>query len=65
MAKREGQLYDNWKGSVISWQYCRNNPEYEKQLSQKEANHTTGRKFTLLCVLFIIGFIALLTIKTY
>ena len=47
MAKREGQLYDNWKGSIVSWQYCLNNPEYEKQQSQEQANRNTGSKYTL------------------
>jgi hypothetical protein len=63
MANREGQPYDYWEGSFVSWQYCRNSPEYKKKHSQKQANQNGGGKYTLLYILFIICFIALLATR--
>ena len=65
MAKREEQLFDNLDGSVVSWQYSQNYPaEHERQQSHMQANHNTGGTCMLLCILFTIGFITLLAIKT-
>ena len=65
MVKREEQLFDNWDGSVISWQYCHNYPaEHEGPQPHMQANHSTGGKYILLCILFTVGFIILLGIKT-
>jgi uncharacterized membrane-anchored protein len=65
MSKQERQVLDNLDGSASYWQYRYNPPEYERQQPHKQANHNTNDTWIILfCILFTIGFLALLAKTT-
>jgi len=63
MSKQERQVLDNLFGSAAYWQYRHNQEEYESQKAYKQAEHSDVTWIILLCILFTIGFLALL-VKT-
>ena len=65
MTKRVGQLFDSYDVSASFWQY-RNSPgEYERRQPHEQADHNTdGTWFTLLGIVFTIGFLVLLATTT-
>ena len=65
MTKQERQLLDNLDGSASYWQYRHNPAKYERQQPHKQADHNTDDTWIiLLCILFTIGFVALLAKTT-
>ena len=65
MAKQERQLLDNLDGSASYWQYRYNPAEHERQQPYKQVNQNTDDTWIiLLCILFTIGFLALLAKTT-
>ena len=65
MRKQETRLLDNWDGSASYWQYRHNPAEYERQQPQKQASQNTDDTWiVLLCIIFTIGFLALLAKTT-
>ena len=64
MRKRVGQLVDNWDVNAAYWQYPNNPAEYEGQQPNDQANHNTDDTWTILLVLFTIGFLVLLATTT-
>ncbi len=65
MAKQERQLLDNVDASASYWQYRQNLAEYERQQPYKQAGHNTDDTWIIwLCIIFTIGFLALLAKTT-
>jgi hypothetical protein len=65
MTNEERQVLDNLDGSASYWQYRFNPAQYERQQPQKQANHNIDDTWIiLLCILFTIGFLALLAKTT-
>ena len=65
MAKQERHLLDNLDGSASYWQYRHKPAEYERQKPYKQVEQNTDDTWIiLLCILFTIGFLALLAKTT-
>ena len=65
MAKQERQLLDNIDGSTAYWQYRHNPAEYARQKPYKQVEQNADDTWIiLLCILFTIGFLALLAKTT-
>ena len=65
MTKRVGQLFDSYDVSASFWQYRNSLAEYERRQPHEPADHNTdGTWFTLLGIVFTIGFLVLLATKT-
>jgi len=65
MTKQERQCLDNMDGSAAFWQYRHNPAEYERQQPYKQASQNTDDTWIiLLCIIFTIGFLALLAKTT-
>ena len=65
MAKQERQLLDNLDGSASYWQSRYNPAEYGIQPPYKQAEHNKDDTWIIwLCILFTIGFLALLAKTT-
>ncbi len=66
MAKQERPLLDNLGAGTSYWQYRHNPEECEIQLPLKQENQNTDDTWIiLLCILFTIGFLALLAKTTF
>ncbi len=65
MAKQERQVLDNLDFSTSYWQYRHNPAEYKSQQPYKQVEQNTDDTWIiLLCILFTIGFLALLAKTT-
>jgi len=65
MSKQERQAIDNVNASASYWQYRCNPAEYERQQPYKQAERNSDDTWIiLLCILFTIGFLALLAKTT-
>ncbi len=65
MAKQESHLLDYLDGSAAYWQYRHNPAEHERKQPYKQADQNTDDTWIiLLCILFTIGFLALLAKTT-
>ena len=65
MSKQERQIVDNMDGSASYWQYRHNPAENERQLPYKYVEQNADDTWIiLLCILFTIGFLALLAKTT-
>ena len=65
MAKQERQALDNVDASTSYWQYRHNPAEYERQQPYKQVERNSDDTWIiLLCILFTIGFLALLAKTT-
>jgi len=65
MSKQERQVLDNLYGSAAYWQYRQNQAEYKSQQPYKQVEQKTDDTWIiLLCILFTIGFLALLAKTT-
>jgi uncharacterized membrane-anchored protein len=65
MTNEERQVLDNMDGSAAYWKYRYNPVEYERQQPHKQADQNTDDTWIiLLCILFTIGFLALLAKTT-
>jgi len=64
MAKRVGQFIDSWDVNAAYWQYPNNPADYEMQQPHEQANSNTNDTWTILLVLFTIGFLVLLATTT-
>jgi len=65
MAKQERQALENMVSSTSYWQYRHNPAEYERQQPPKQADDDSDDTWIiLLCILFTIGFLALLAKTT-
>jgi hypothetical protein len=65
MKKRVGQLLDSCDLSASFWQYRNNLAECERRQPDEQANHNSDDTwFTLLGIVFTIGFLVLLATTT-
>ena len=65
MSKQERQAIDNVDASTSYWQYRYNSAEYERQQPYKQVERNSDDTWIiLLCILFTIGFLALLAKTT-
>ena len=66
MSKQTKQVIDNLDYSTSYWQYRNNPAKYERQQPAKQADCKADDTWIiLLCVLFTIGFLALLAKTTF
>ena len=66
MSKQERQALENLDISTSYWQYRHNPAKYERRQPPKQADQNTDDTWiVLLCILFTIGFLALLAKTTF